>query len=75
MVMLIPSGLPRRRLQQFVATHWKRSFWDFSGSGFKGLNGRLADQGTINAAVVVMESENTASQGSYLANLVMSEAS
>jgi V8-like Glu-specific endopeptidase len=35
----------------------------------------LADQGAINAAVAAMETENTASQGAYLASLVMSEAS
>ena len=42
---------------------------------FTNINGRLADQGAINADVTAMESENITSQGAYLANLVMSEAS
>lgn len=35
----------------------------------------LADQGEINNATAAMASENTATQGAYLASLVMSEAS
>lgn len=35
----------------------------------------LADQGTINGAVAAMAGENNASQGTFLASLVMSEAS
>ena len=39
------------------------------------INAGIADQGVINSAIAAMESETTVNQGTYLASLVMSEAS